>query len=790
MRGGIKQALIRYGLQNFAQATQGDSWEALFEGVPGVDGAAELNWAAYERCLHGDRVAEPERALTCIFSLVRDGEKVPTPTYHSPQVLSFSPGSSKSDAAAFPASMEEVCVPSPGLWEEFRGEFEAIPHREIAPFFEAFYHLYLKYAWALPCRYGERGVSLFEQWKAVAALVSASGGQKAPASRFTLIGGDIPGIQKFVYTITSKGAAKGLRGRSFFLQLLGQAVVRRLVVELDLCRANVIYAAGGNFLVLGPLLSAQVSGQTVRNRLERLQEEVDKALLDELDGDLALALAWIEVGADAIGWPAFGIKACREVHGRVAARKGQVFAGIGAGCWRELFGPQGEPGNQYCVICHRPLGRGEGIPMEETREPGTGQPSLRCEACDGFQRLAERIAGAKVLAIGTRRPSDGGQRWQEILWRVTRCWYDFDPSGALSPGMLLYTLNDTRFLAKGAHGFALVANVTPRVTQADVARWERRHAEGRGDPDQEPRPGTIRTFAQMADVARGVKRVGVLRMDVDNLGQIVGSGLEEPTMARVSALSAALDRFFAGRLNAICQGVNALGHETEGRDRGDGLYVIYSGGDDLFVVGSWDLLPELAEKVCDEFAKWTGGNPAMHISGGITVEEPGAPLYQMAKRAGEAERRAKSHERDGVRKDAISFLGMAFKWDEWSKPKGLRQEIERLVTEERVPRALIQILLNIYTQFEEEFRERYRRMVAGQSPADAGDPDRLYYGPWMWRQAYALSRLAGRLKEERVKDAVLALQVEAISPGEMRYVGLAARWAELLTRGRKEGEGE
>ncbi len=80
--------------------------------------------------------------------------------------------------------------------------------------FERFYHELQRIAWALPCTYGDPAVSIFEQWKAVAALVFASGDnwRAGPAERFTLVGGDIPGIQEFVYTITSKGAAKVCAG--------------------------------------------------------------------------------------------------------------------------------------------------------------------------------------------------------------------------------------------------------------------------------------------------------------------------------------------------------------------------------------------------------------------------------------------------------------------------------------------------------------------------------------------------------------------------------------------------
>lgn len=68
-----------------------------------------------------------------------------------------------------------------------------------------------------------------------------------------LIGGDISGIQKFIYTISSRKAAKTLRGRSFYLQLLTEAVLRYVLKELGLPYTNVIYSGGGHFFLLAPL---------------------------------------------------------------------------------------------------------------------------------------------------------------------------------------------------------------------------------------------------------------------------------------------------------------------------------------------------------------------------------------------------------------------------------------------------------------------------------------------------------------------------------------------------------
>jgi CRISPR-associated protein Csm1 len=55
---------------------------------------------------------------------------------------------------------------------------------------------------------------------------------------------DISGIQKFIYTISSKGALKGLRSRSFYLEMLLQHVIDCLLDKCGLSRANLIYSGG------------------------------------------------------------------------------------------------------------------------------------------------------------------------------------------------------------------------------------------------------------------------------------------------------------------------------------------------------------------------------------------------------------------------------------------------------------------------------------------------------------------------------------------------------------------
>lgn len=775
----VKRALVAYGLEKLASVTGGDAAELLsaLGEIPAV------NWQGYEDLLGG--TGQQEEVLSSIFSHVVLGDMERPPlTYLAAQPLALN------EETLFPVSLEKARARSnpDELWRGFVGEYDQLRKSlglDNNAFFEGFYHLYHKYAWTVPCAYGEPGVSLFQQWKAIAALVFASGEATKPASNFTLIGGDIPGIQDFVYTITSKGAAKGLRGRSFFIQLLGNAVVRRILVALNLCPADVVYNAGGNFMVLGPGASVEVGGKTVKTRLEELQKGIDSALLDLYEGDLALCLAWVPLQANQVGSHEFANPVSKDLKGHIAEAKRRRFSLVAKERWEKLFGPQGKPGNRYCVICQRPLGRGDGVEMEGEENLPKEERSRRCDPCDGFKKLAEQIGHEGLLSIGRKRPQGKGQPWQEALWQVGQVWYDYKPQAELAslPESYLYTVNDTSFLTADAHGFTFIAKVTPRVTETDLKRGE----EG----EEPPHLDDIRTFSLMADVARGVKRLGALRMDVDDLGQIMMRGLKSRTMASTSTLSEALDRFFAGWLNKICAEVNRLHRQAEdGEDRGDRLYVIYAGGDDLFIVGSWDLMPELAKRIREQFQAYTGHNPDLHISAGITLEDRKFPLYQAAKRAGQAEDEAKRYSRKAVPKDAINFLGLPVKWDEWVKEVQPRWEtITGLVIPEKAPKALIQVLENIHAQYEEQVKRRTKALRDNKQPVPDEPQYQVYYGPWMWREAYALTRMAGRILRARdgeAAKAVLRLQVSAVSPLSIRYVGLAARWAELSTREEKE----
>ena len=77
--------------------------------------------------------------------------------------------------------------------------------------------------------------------------------EKGQAYKQLFIGGDLSGIQKFLYNISSRKAAVSLKGRSYYLKRFMENVCETIVVETEKAGAEktrVIYCSGGKFYLL------------------------------------------------------------------------------------------------------------------------------------------------------------------------------------------------------------------------------------------------------------------------------------------------------------------------------------------------------------------------------------------------------------------------------------------------------------------------------------------------------------------------------------------------------------
>jgi CRISPR-associated protein Csm1 len=266
-------------------------------------------------------------------------------------------------------------------------------------------------------------------------------------------------------------------------------------------------------------------------------------------------------------------------------------------------------------------------------------------------------------------------------------------------------------------------------------------------------------------------------MDVDDLGQLFGQGFRHQdstgtvvntaTLVRVASLSAALSRYFEGWVGELCRDVN----RTEARKGNELVYAIYSGGDDLFIVGTWDVLPELARRIREDFRTYTAGNRRLHLSGGITLHGGKEPLYQAADLAGDALDAAKRVHG----KDAVNFLDISVGWGEWQQVLERQAALAEVVA---IPGAA-SVLAVIRGGYQDYLSTAAAWRAQNIGATHDGRPQ-VALGPYIWRLTYQLRRLAARYPA--AENTVEKWIGELVQPHAITWLALAARWTDALTR--------
>jgi CRISPR-associated protein Csm1 len=695
-----------------------------------------------------------EEPLISIFSTIDIGKgKVPQEMYYLPKRLLLNKEN------VFPRvsiDKKSLTAEYENLWNYFIQEIKQL--RELSDFdsyFITLYFLLQKYTWAIPsAAYVDiPDISLFDHLKTTCAIASClkdaedtylsnllsalsklwknetldyEEEKTLNQKKFLLIGGDVSGVQKFIYSITSKGAAKGLRGRSLYLELMSEAIAKFILRRLKLPITNLLYCGGGHFYILAPISADE--------NLERVREEITKRLLKTHHGELYLVLDWIRLSGSDFQRERFGDRWI-EINESIAKKKKNKFSEILDEQYHsEIFGPKGE-GKETCNVC-----------VNESNYPliqDEDRPEIKkCRLCESLERLAKDIAEAKYMVEiiepkEMRNLEEGGWKWALAQFGVG---YEFikttkDLKKVNAERIVIYKLNDTNFLDADvvigdtpiSFGFRFLLN-TPLLE-----------------------------FDELAENSKGLKRWAIIRADIDNLGRIFSEGLgENRTISRVSTLSSMLSLFFCGWIDRICD---------EYKER---IYGIYSGGDDLFIVGSWSDIPEISKDIYRNFREYTCQNPNITLSGGITIAPTTKyPLYKAAELAGKA-LDEKSKNFNG--KDAITFLDIPMKWEKFNGDiTNLKDKLFDLLND-GISRGLLQKFYSIYYEFDKK-----RRRVGKVS---AKYDDR--HGRWRWLLAYVISRT----KVSKEKKPVLK-EVEKLFRENIEYSPIAVRWVEFLTR--KEG---
>lgn len=529
------------------------------------------------------------------------------------------------------------------LWDKFKRAVWAIAglnHKDNWPLWlDHFDSAWLCFAQAIPSatvfvNKTRPDVSLYDHSKAVAAFAAAiwryhhdrkddeHAAAKAMANRdgwkepkILLVQGDFFGIQDFVFASgkgTTKRAAKLLRGRSFQVSLLCELAALKVLDALALPPTSQIVNAAGKFLIVAP------NTEDTKAKLAAVRRELDQWFLQHTYGRQAIGLASVEAKLDEFKTSQF-----KALLGRLADQldeaKLQRFDLCGDHAPPAIFsgyldavanGANGEP----CTFTGELPADGGDDDGDPISRLAKDQIRLGAHLVKGRQLWVGRDFADRTLALDyfgyrVRLPDEHERKAPPAT--LIRGWDFGQPSDS----------GDESIFAGCAR------------------RWVNGYV-----PNDD---GAVKDFASIAAESPGLAALGVLKGDVDNLGNIFHSGMAEPTFAKWAGLSRQLHMYFAVRLPWLCA-----------QDFPE-TYTVFAGGDDFFLIGPWQQTLRLAEKMRADFGQCVR-NAGITFSAGFALAKEHTPVPQMAQGAEHALEAAKR--RDG--KDCVTAFGRTVTWGE------------------------------------------------------------------------------------------------------------------------------
>jgi CRISPR-associated protein Csm1 len=496
-------------------------------------------------------------------------------------------------------------------------------------------------------------IPLYDLFKSIAALYDCITSSNSE-NQCLLVGCDFSGIQDTVYTITSKGALKTLRARSFMLELLCEHIIHEILASASSDHHAVVYSGGGGFGLLLP------NNEEVIQKIQAYRTRLNEWALEEFSGSLFIALDALPFDKESLGSETEFQKLRQKQADNLDRLKRRKFIDQLV----KLFSPSMPEQltvRTECQITHRDdLLDTE---MYDIKEPKkyTSMASVvaKKRESDDYLWVSEScyhqfMLGDKLIDIKhVFRYTSGVDRSKEMLRGTlvlpavdaSKVYYTVTEVAGLTPDAQ-WSINEW-----GGENVLLYANYVRTHGDLSIYAQQQERESLIQDGRSSVKADDTATFAGLAASSCGADLIGALRMDVDNLGNLFSS---IGNIAQLSAHSRMLNLFFKVYLKNICanRSVDILGKNGAQNDEwgkaGRNVSIVYAGGDDLFIIGAWDETVELAFDIQKNFKEFSYGRPESDggISGGLTLHQPKFPLYQMAHLSADAEAYAK-HDDDG-----------------------------------------------------------------------------------------------------------------------------------------------
>ena len=420
-----------------------------------------------------------------------------------------------------------------------------------------------------------------------------------------LIAGDLSGIQDYVLGVAHEGGgqARRLRARSFYVQALAEAALVRILDSTGWSQVH--FCAAGKFVLEG----LELEDESLIS-LKQQGIEINEWLLKQTGGKLRFSLVW----HDATEAPYENYSILLEL-----LKKQKLTSWSDVAIQNKRWDPLkliDSPLDTPCAICQNSHAEFQEIDPD-------GSDRQVCYRCHQDSSLGRTLPKAHWMLIQNKTSS----------YNVLGLGLDFQESktlrGGEKPLAIANLMNPNQTLPP-------LSGTPFHITRHLAAHVPKHH------------DGQLVEFQELAKKAQGDQLLGVIKADGDRMGEYFDRIFKEKGWKGLSQGSKAIDHFFAGTLKLEMSALNS---------RWNYLYTIFSGGDDLLLVGPWDLTLDFVAHIRQLFDTQFKGE-TLTFSVGIAFIKPNRPIKFAADQADRLLDEAKDAGRNRV-----AALGQVWTWD-------------------------------------------------------------------------------------------------------------------------------
>ncbi|MEN2984806.1 MAG: type III-A CRISPR-associated protein Cas10/Csm1 [Dictyoglomaceae bacterium] len=456
---------------------------------------------------------------------------------------------------------------------------------------------------------------------------------------FTLISGDLSGIQSFLFNVSSERAGRMLKGKSVFLDLLMRYSAKYILDNTGFTKVNTIYIGGGNFDLL--------ISYTPDEKLSNLREYIIENLWKFTGEELYLGIEWIHLSiSDLFNF----IEKKEELINKLNERKKRKFSELSR-FYELIITPRSENIGEgdYCTICGK------------KKIYDASAQDKWCITCKSFIDFTELLKNNKYL-IEEKSTLENDPETVEEFFEKLGYTIKFSKEIQFTKGKI-YQLENI-FIEEDhiPHGFLLGSF---NIYESEFNKLAEKNI--------------INDY--------GDRKLAYLKMDADNMGSILKKLSEEEnkreglSLTRYGVLSRRIELFFG---KEVLELIN---------NKKEFFYPVFIGGDDLFIIGTYNEINKLILEIREKYRNYTGSKDVFTISAGVYYLPDNFPLIRGARIVEEALEKAKSFkypEEDNPKKDKICIESEVLTYNEFLKALEISEDLSRRIIKQReASRAII-----------------------------------------------------------------------------------------------------